>query len=109
MFRSEDNGTVQAMAGAGLGTALMPLLAVATRRTRPSRSSRRTCRRAAIALIWHRDRYRTPAARAFVDIALEVCADARGGAPGSLPGRPGGPLVYSRRARQPVASRSDRA
>ncbi len=27
-----------------------------------------------IALIWHRDRYRTPASRAFADIALEVCA-----------------------------------
>ena len=30
VFRSEDNGTVQAMAGAGLGTALVPLLAVDT-------------------------------------------------------------------------------
>src|SRR5919197_777555 len=28
-----------------------------------------------IALAWHRDRYRTPAAQAFVDTALEVCAE----------------------------------
>jgi DNA-binding transcriptional LysR family regulator len=28
-----------------------------------------------IALAWHRDRYRTPAAEAFVETALEVCAE----------------------------------
>jgi DNA-binding transcriptional LysR family regulator len=28
-----------------------------------------------IALAWHRDRHRSPAARAFVDVAVEVCAD----------------------------------
>jgi DNA-binding transcriptional LysR family regulator len=27
-----------------------------------------------IGLAWHRDRYRSPAARAFVDLAAEVCA-----------------------------------
>ncbi len=73
VFRSEDNGTVQAMAGAGLGVALVPLLAAD-----PSDPSvviiptdlppRR------VALIWHRDRFRTPASHAFADIALEVCA-----------------------------------
>jgi len=73
VFRSEDNSTVQAMAAAGLGTAIVPLLAAD-----PSDPSvvliptdlppRR------IALIWHRDRYRTPASHAFADIALEVCA-----------------------------------
>jgi DNA-binding transcriptional LysR family regulator len=28
-----------------------------------------------IALIWHRDRYRSPAARAFVEIALDVARE----------------------------------
>ncbi len=28
-----------------------------------------------IALAWHRDRHRSPAARAFVEVAAEVCAD----------------------------------
>jgi DNA-binding transcriptional LysR family regulator len=28
-----------------------------------------------IALAWHRDRYRTPAARAFVEAAVEFCAE----------------------------------
>jgi DNA-binding transcriptional LysR family regulator len=71
VFRSEDNGTVQAMAGAGLGTALVPLLAVDV--SDPSIVVLPTDlppRR--IALLWHRDRYRSPAGRAFVEIALDV-------------------------------------
>ena len=31
--------------------------------------------RRVIAVAWHRDRHRSPAARAFVDIAREVSAD----------------------------------
>ncbi len=76
VFRSEDNGTVQAMAGAGLGTALVPLLAVDT--TDPAIVVIPTdlpARR--IALIWHRDRYRSPASLAFVEIAREVAAGLR--------------------------------
>jgi len=73
VFRSEDNGTVQAMAGAGLGVALVPLLAVDTTdpgiRVVPTDLPPRR-----VALIWHRDRYRSPAARAFADIAIDVCA-----------------------------------
>ena len=74
VFRSEDNGTVQAMVGAGLGTAMVPLLAVDA--TDPAITIIPTdlpARR--IALIWHRDRYRSPAALAFVEIAEAVCAD----------------------------------
>lgn len=73
VFRSEDNSTVQAMAAAGIGTAIVPLLAADP--TDPSVALIHTDlppRR--IALIWHRDRYRTPASQAFADIALEVCA-----------------------------------
>ena len=44
VFRSEDNGTVQAMAGAGLGIALVPLLAVDTDGPADRASSRPTCR-----------------------------------------------------------------
>jgi DNA-binding transcriptional LysR family regulator len=74
VFRSEDNGTVQAMAGAGLGAALVPLLAVDT--ADPSVRVLRTDLPARhVALIWHRDRYRTPASRTFVDIALDVCRE----------------------------------
>ncbi|HEU0242534.1 MAG TPA: LysR family transcriptional regulator [Candidatus Limnocylindrales bacterium] len=73
VFRSEDNGTVQAMASAGLGTAIVPLMAVdrsdPTIAVIPTNLEPRR-----IALMWHRDRYRSPASRAFVDIALDVCA-----------------------------------
>ncbi len=73
VFRSDDNGTVQAMVGAGLGSALVPLLAVDTsssvvRAIRTDLPPRR------IALMWHRDRYRSPAMQAFIDMAREVGA-----------------------------------
>ena len=75
-FRSDDNGTVQGLVGAGFGVALVPLLATDRNDERvrvleldPEIPPRR------IALVWHRDRHRSPAARAFVDVAAEVCAD----------------------------------
>ena len=75
-FRSDDNGTVQGLVGAGFGVALVPLLATDPKDDRirvlelePEIPPRR------IALVWHRDRHRSPAARAFVDVAVEVCAD----------------------------------
>jgi DNA-binding transcriptional LysR family regulator len=73
VFRSEDNGTVQAMASSGLGTAVVPLLAVD--RSDPTVTIIPTdLEPRRIALMWHRDRYRSPASRAFVEIALDACA-----------------------------------
>ena len=58
---------------AGLGTAIVPLMAVD--RSDPSIAIIPTdLEPRRIALMWHRDRYRSPASRAFVDIALDVCA-----------------------------------
>jgi DNA-binding transcriptional LysR family regulator len=75
-FRSDDNGTVQGLVGAGFGAALVPLLAVDPRDERirvlelePAIPPRR------IALAWHRDRHRSPASRAFGELAREVCAE----------------------------------
>jgi DNA-binding transcriptional LysR family regulator len=75
-FRSDDNGTVQGLVGAGFGAALVPLLAVDPNDERvsvleiePAIPQRR------IALAWHRDRHRSPAARAFAELAAEVCAE----------------------------------
>jgi molybdate transport repressor ModE-like protein len=75
-FRSDDNGTVQGLVGAGFGAALVPLLTVDPNDDRvrvlelePVIPSRR------IALAWHRDRHRSPATRAFVELAREVCAE----------------------------------
>ena len=75
-FRSDDNGTVQGLVGAGFGVALVPLLAVDRNDERvraleldPAIPERR------ISLVWHRDRHRSPAARGFSELAAEVCAE----------------------------------
>jgi DNA-binding transcriptional LysR family regulator len=75
-FRSDDNGTVQGLVGAGVGVALWPLLAVAPDdpRVRILRLEPEVPRRR-IAVVWHRDRHHSPAARSFVELAGEVCAE----------------------------------
>jgi molybdate transport repressor ModE-like protein len=76
VFRSNDNVTVQAMVVAGLGVALAPLLAVdetdqkiAVVELMDSIPPR------VLSVIWHRDRYRPPAAAAFVEMAASVAAE----------------------------------
>lgn len=75
-FRSDDNTTLQGLVAARFGVALMPLLAVQpgdervkVLRLEPPMPRRRLC------VVWHRDRHRTPAARAFVEIAREVSVE----------------------------------
>jgi DNA-binding transcriptional LysR family regulator len=74
-FRSDDNTTIQNLVAAGMGAALVARLAVDERDERvrvvelvPRIPPRRT------ALAWHRDRHRSRAAQAFVDLTVEVCA-----------------------------------
>ena len=74
-FRSDDNTTLQGLVAAHFGVALMPLLAVQQGDDRvKALRLRPTLPRRQIAVVWHQDRHRTPAARAFVDIAREVSA-----------------------------------
>jgi DNA-binding transcriptional LysR family regulator len=75
VFRSEDNGTVQGMAAAGVGIALMPRLTVETSDDKVTvvEIGNRILPRL-IGIAWHRDRYQSPAARAFVDTAQSVCS-----------------------------------
>ena len=75
-FRSDDNATLQAMVAAGMGIALVPRLTVneADSRVAMIELGERVPPRL-IGLAWHRDRYRSPAALAFVDAALELCAE----------------------------------
>jgi molybdate transport repressor ModE-like protein len=72
-FRTDDNGTVQGLIAAGMGSAVMPRLTVDTRDPRivvielGNRIPPRL-----ISIARHRDRYHSPAARAFVESALVV-------------------------------------
>lgn len=76
VFRSDNNGTVQGLVGAGVGISVAPRLTVDE--DDPSidvidlqgRIGPRI-----IGLVWHRDRHRSPAAEAFVDSAIAVCGE----------------------------------
>lgn len=76
VFRSDDSGTVEALVASGLGTALVPRLTVTRgdpRVTVLELDDDLPARR--VALIWRRDRHRSPVARAFVAAAERVCRD----------------------------------
>jgi DNA-binding transcriptional LysR family regulator len=75
VFRSDHNQTVQGLVAAGVGAALVPRLTMdpqneATRLLDVPKLPPRL-----IAIAWHRDRHRTPAARAFVETARAICAE----------------------------------
>jgi DNA-binding transcriptional LysR family regulator len=75
VFRSDDNGTVQGIAAAGMGIALVPRLTVDERDSRVAviELSDRIPPRL-IGIAWHRDRRPTPAVEAFVEAAQAFCA-----------------------------------
>ncbi|HUF01072.1 MAG TPA: LysR family transcriptional regulator [Gaiellaceae bacterium] len=76
VFRSDNNGTVQGLVGAGVGISVAPLLTVDEDDDRVAivdlqgRIPPRV-----IGLVWHTDRHHSPAAEAFVVSAVEVCKD----------------------------------
>jgi len=78
VFRSDNNGTVQGLVGAGVGVSVAPLLTVDEDDERivvvdlQGRIEPRV-----IGLVWHADRAHSPAAEAFVQSAVEVCLDLR--------------------------------
>jgi DNA-binding transcriptional LysR family regulator len=75
VFRTDDNGTLGALVAENLGVAIEPRLVVDPRdpavKMLPfgSRIPPRT-----LVLAWHRDRYRSQAAEAFVELAREIAA-----------------------------------
>jgi DNA-binding transcriptional LysR family regulator len=75
VFRSDDNGTMQGLVAAGVGIGVMPLLAVddADDSIEVVDLGDRVPPRV-IGIAWHRDRRRTRAAEAFVELALEQTA-----------------------------------
>lgn len=76
VFQSDDNGTIQGCVGAGVGYALMPLLAIevddpaaiAVHLDAPAPLRR-------IHVVWSADRPCGPAHTDFVDVAAEVCGE----------------------------------
>ena len=77
VFRSDIIGTVQALVGAGVGNAIVPRLAVDFADEQVSvvdLAPDVPVQPRVVALFWHRDRYRSPAALGFVEAAREVCA-----------------------------------
>jgi DNA-binding transcriptional LysR family regulator len=76
VLRSSDNATVQQLVAAGLGVAIVPLLTVdqndpkvVIRETQPKIPAR------TIVIASHPDRYRSPAAEAFLETARRVGAE----------------------------------
>ncbi len=78
VFRTDDNLTVQRLVGVGLGCAIVPRLAVEAASTEHPPTVVRIAPESAIirriGIVWHRDRYRSRAAEAFVEVAQRVAA-----------------------------------
>jgi DNA-binding transcriptional LysR family regulator len=73
VFRAEDNHLLQGLAAEGIGAAIMPVLAVDRRRSDTVLIDLDDLiPRRRIGLIWHRDRFRSPATVAFIDLAKEI-------------------------------------
>ena len=74
VFESDENTTIHGLVAAGAGVAITPKLAVNPNDDRvvSVELSPRVPPRV-IAIAWHRDRYRSPAAEAFVELAKELC------------------------------------
>jgi DNA-binding transcriptional LysR family regulator len=75
VFRSDHNGTVQGMVAAGFGAAIVPRLTVDADDPRIQVVELEDVPPRMIAMAWHRDRHRSPAARAFVELAQQVSAE----------------------------------
>jgi DNA-binding transcriptional LysR family regulator len=76
VFRTDENGTVHGLVAAGIGIGIVSRLAIDPRDERvvalelgPKVAPR------VITLAWHRDRYRLPAAEAFISQASALCAE----------------------------------
>jgi DNA-binding transcriptional LysR family regulator len=75
VFRSDHNQTVQALVATGVGSALVPRLTMDPEDETTELIELPKLQPRLISLAWHRDRYRTPAARAFTETAQTVCAE----------------------------------
>jgi DNA-binding transcriptional LysR family regulator len=75
VLRAEDNHLLQGLAAEGIGAVIMPYLAIDRHRddiVLIDLADRIPNRR--IGLAWHRDRYRSPAATAFIELAHDAAS-----------------------------------
>ena len=73
VMRAEDNQLLQGLAANRVGGAIMPLLAIDLNRPDTvvlDLHDQLPPRR--VGLLWHRDRYRTPPAESFIEVAVAV-------------------------------------
>jgi DNA-binding transcriptional LysR family regulator len=75
VFQSDHNQTVQALVAAGVGVALVPGLTMDPHDETTVLLDLPKVPPRTIAVAWHRDRYRAPAARSFVETAQAVAAE----------------------------------
>ena len=75
VFRTDDNGTLMSLVAEGLGAAVVPYLVVNPRNPAlvPVPLGGRLAPRVLV-VAWHRDRYRSAASQAFVELARELGA-----------------------------------
>jgi DNA-binding transcriptional LysR family regulator len=88
IFRSDDNGTLVGLVAEGLGVAVVPQLVVNPRNPAYVAlpfGNRIPPRR--LAIVWHRDRYRSAAAHAFVELARDLSAESSASAASTSPPR----------------------
>jgi DNA-binding transcriptional LysR family regulator len=86
IFRSDDNGTLVGLVAEGLGVAVVPQLVVNPRNPAYVAlpfGNRIPPRR--LAIVWHRDRYRSAAADAFVELARDLSAASSASAASTSP------------------------
>ena len=75
VFRSDDNGTLMGLVAEGLGYAVVPQLVVNPRN--PAYVALPFGKRVPprqLAIVWHRDRYRSAAAQAFIELSSDSAA-----------------------------------
>jgi molybdate transport repressor ModE-like protein len=75
VFQSDHNQTVQGLVAAGVGNALMPRLTMDAADESTTLIELPKLPARVLAIAWHRDRYRTGAARVFVETAQAICAE----------------------------------
>jgi DNA-binding transcriptional LysR family regulator len=90
VFRSDDNGTLVGLVAEGLGVAVVPQLVVNPRNPAyialpfgnriPPRH---------LAIVWHRDRFRSAAAESFVELAKTLSTGLSSASAASTSRRPG--------------------